>query len=60
MELDQQSKHESDTSSMADEREIHLKLNQILTILDDINGQKDAEPLPEEKFSQSLFEDVFN
>jgi hypothetical protein len=36
---------------MADEREMHNKLNQILNILDEINVQKDGEPLPEEKFS---------
>lgn len=32
---DQQSQHSSDTSSMADEREIHTKLERILHILDE-------------------------
>ena len=45
---------------MADEREIHAKLNQILNLLDEIEQEKEIEPSSEEKFSQRLCEDVFN
>ena len=32
-EMEQQSRHESDTSSLADEKEIHNKLTQILNLI---------------------------
>lgn len=49
---------------MADEREIHKKLNQILNLLDEIQNEREMEqefePTSEEKFSQKLCEDVFD
>lgn len=37
-EMEQQSRHESDSSSLADEKEVHNKLTQILSLIGDVNN----------------------
>lgn len=58
--MDQQSRHESDTSSLADEKEIHNKLTQIMNLIGDGQGQDDAEDIvrSEEEFSRKMAEEV--
>lgn len=54
---DQQASHESETT---EEGEINQKLNRILKILEQIQSDPSKDPVPEEKFTQNLWEDVFN
>lgn len=60
-ELEQQSRHESDSSSLADEKEIHNKLSQILHLIGD-DGSRDelGEDLVrnEDEFSRRIVEDA--
>ena len=61
--MEQQSRHESDTSSLADEKEIHNKLTQILNLIGDDGMQDgDGENLvrSEEEFSQKMAEELFD
>ena len=55
---EQQSRHESDSSSLADEKEIHNKLTQIMNLIgDQSNRDADGDDLvrSEEEFTQEVF-----
>ena len=62
--MDQQSRHESDTSSLADEKEIHNKLSQIMCLIggDENNGEEvDTDIVrSEEEFSRKMAEEVYD
>lgn len=60
---DQQSRHESDTSSLADEKEIHNKLTQIMNLIaEDGNRESEEEDIvrSEEEFSRRMADEVFD
>ena len=63
MEMEQQSRHESDSSSLADEKEIHNKLSEILNLIGD-EGSRDesGEEIvrSEEEFSRRMADEVFD
>lgn len=60
---DQQSRHESDSSSLADEKEIHNKLSQIMNLIGD-EGSRDesGEELvrDEQEFARRMAEEVLD
>ncbi len=63
MQADQQSRHESDTSSLADEKEIHNKLTQIMNLIaEDGNRDEAGEEIvkSEEEFSRRMVEDIID
>lgn len=63
LQADQQSRHESDTSSLADEKEIHNKLTQIMNLIaEDGNRESDEEEIvrSEEEFSRRMADEVFD
>ena len=61
--MEQQSRHESDSSSLADEKEIHNKLSEILNLIGD-EGSRDesGEEIvrSEEEFSRRMADEVFD
>ena len=61
--MEQQSRHESDSSSLADEKEIHNKLTQILNLIGDENSRDEAGAdivRSEEEFSRKMAEEVYD
>ena len=61
--MEQQSRHESDSSSIADEKEIHNKLTQILNLIGDENSRDEAGAdivRSEEEFSRKMAEEVYD
>jgi len=61
--IEQQSRHESDSSSLAEEKEIHNKLTQILNLIgDDRHRDESGEEFvrSEEEFSQRIVDDVLD
>ena len=60
---DQQSRHESDTSSLADEKEIHNKLSQIMNLIgNESDRDEDGTDIvrSEEEFSRKMAEEVYD
>ena len=62
-EMEQQSRHESDTSSLADEKEIHNKLTQILNLINyspenPDNMEQEDIVRSEEEFTQRMVEEI--
>ena len=62
-EMEQQSRHESHTSSLADEKEIHNKLTQILNLINyspenPDNMEQEDIVRSEEEFTQRMVEEI--
>ena len=61
--MEQQSRHESDSSSQADEKEIHNKLGQILNLIGDGETRnEDGEDIvrSEDEFSRRMADEVYD